>query len=119
MLDYLCPEKRRQALRGRNLPRDIWAEVRQGVPGPGALLILRGQLFASPLDTELCLRKSRGLGRSPNSNVLLFLLLPPADTASSTTTLATLLGKEPSRIEWLVAHAHGVQPHRQFSHHRN
>ena len=30
MLDYLCPEKRRQALRGRNLPRDIRAEVRQG-----------------------------------------------------------------------------------------
>jgi hypothetical protein len=30
MLQYVYPEKRRQALRGRNLPRDIRAEVRQG-----------------------------------------------------------------------------------------
>jgi len=30
MLQFDCPEKRRQALRGRNLPRDIRAEVRQG-----------------------------------------------------------------------------------------
>ena len=42
MLQFKCPEKRRQALRGRNLPRDIRAEVRQGAvalsddyrPGP-------------------------------------------------------------------------------------
>jgi hypothetical protein len=30
MLQFKHPEKRRQALRGRNLPRDIRAEVRQG-----------------------------------------------------------------------------------------
>jgi hypothetical protein len=30
MLQFDCPEKRKQALRGRNLPRDIRVEVRQG-----------------------------------------------------------------------------------------
>ena len=64
MLQYRCPEKRKQALRGRNLPRDIRAEVRQGM-GLGEITILRGQSFSYPWTPRHASQNPGVWGRAP------------------------------------------------------
>ena len=66
MLPLSCPKKRRQALRGRNLPRDIRAEVRQGVSGSRAIYILGSHFFA--LGHRVMPLKIPGFGAEPQVN---------------------------------------------------
>ena len=53
-------EKRSQALRGRNLTRDIQAPVRQWRVRPLMAFVTRGRSLESHWTPDLCLRKSCG-----------------------------------------------------------
>src|SRR3990172_7885431 len=53
-------EKRSQALRGRNLTRDIQAPVRQWRVMPLMAFVSRGRFLESHWTPDLCLRKSCG-----------------------------------------------------------
>ena len=55
-----CLEKRSQALRGRNLTRDIQGPVRPCASRPLMVLITGGRFFESHWTPDLCLKKSCG-----------------------------------------------------------
>ena len=64
-------EKRSQALRGRNLTRDIQAPVRQWRVRPLMAFVTGGRFFESHWTLDLCLRKSFRRSRFRRNNLRL------------------------------------------------
>ena len=76
--------------------------------------------FFLPLDTLPCLPKSRGLGRSPSSNLLPLLPLGSCSSLlAARERFPTAAEKSRPRIERFFAHAQGVQAQGQLPHHRD
>jgi hypothetical protein len=120
MLQYSCPEKRRQALRGRNRPRDIRAEVHQGALAPTRQPSFGANSFAA-LDHRAMPPKIPGSGAEPQLNLLplflLLFLLRPLDAAAR--PLPDRGREELLGIKGLSADTYYVQAQDQLPHHRD